>query len=94
MSLIEMRRADAAVVGAKSTEAFVGRAAVLGALFGFLISVVGVTVAGTAAGLGAGASFGLGVFVGLWGGLGFGFMGGASVSLMRHGDDATSRTPH
>jgi hypothetical protein len=93
--------ATAKVIGSHDTSAGdvpaeqrVGRAAALGALIGFVVAVIGVTAAGTAGGLGAGASFGLSVFVGLWGGLGFGFMGAASVSLARYGDQPDAHVVH
>jgi hypothetical protein len=70
----------------------IGRSVVIGAVAGFLVVAVGITVAGTVGGIGFGGSLGLGVFVGIWGGGGFGFMMGATVPFARHLDAQSARS--
>lgn len=62
----------------------VARSGMIGALVGFVVSTIAVTVGGSLAGIEPGAAFGLGAFTGMWGGAGFGFMMGATIPLGLH----------
>lgn len=60
-----------------------GRAAVRGAVIGFLVATTAFGLLGLVLGAGFGGAFGLGVFVGVWGGVGWGGMSGATLCFMR-----------
>jgi hypothetical protein len=65
-------------------EARLGRASLIGAAVGWVVTSIVVFVVGVVfADLEAGAAIGLGLFVGMWGGGGFGFMMGATTSLAK-----------
>ena len=73
----------------------VGRAAMRGALLGFVLVAIGVTWMAYAGSADFGGAVGVGVFVGIWGGCGFGGMMGAILCITRaEGREAAqSRTP-
>lgn len=59
------------------------RPAVIGAVTGFAVVTMMVTIGGAVSGIEPGAAFGLGVFTGMWGGTGFGFLMGATLPFAR-----------
>lgn len=61
----------------------VGRAAVRGALLGFVLVAIGSTWMAYAGSADFGGAIGVGVFVGIWGGCGSGGMMGATMCLTR-----------
>jgi hypothetical protein len=71
----------------------VWRGAIVGAVLGFLFTVVLVAVGGSLAGLHPAAAIGIGAFAGIWSGVGFGFMMGGSHMLAPHAIEARSAAP-
>lgn len=77
-----------------SDEPHVGRAAVMGAVIGFLLAAPLFTVVGLVFGAGLTGALAIGVFVGVWGGCGWGGMLAASLALTRQDLLEASRPRH
>ena len=73
---------------AVAADASVLRAAALGAVVGFVVLTIAISLGGIAGGLERSSAIGLGTFVGAWAGAGFGFMMGATLTIARHHDHA------
>lgn len=70
---------------AEPGEQIIWRRAAIGAVIGFLFTLVAVGGLGTLGGLNAAAAVGIGAFAGIWSGVGFGFMmGGTPVLAAYH----------
>lgn len=71
----------------------VRRNAIIGAITGFVVTVVMVTVGCALVGMPTTSAVGLGVFVGGWGGAAFGFMLASAISLVGHADPRPTPDP-
>lgn len=69
-----------------------GRAAVIGALVGFVVATPAFALLAYAVGAGGVGAVAIGLFVGVWGGCGWGGMMAASVSLSRAEERANGRS--
>jgi hypothetical protein len=92
MTITESETASRRGLG-EAPEAGIGRAAVIGAILGYLVVFPLVSVILLVAGAGLVSAVAVGAYVAIWGGPGFGAMFGASWYVSKFSDDKPSPSP-